>query len=80
VRCRNLTHRYISEEIPTQIVPAYGIARVLGLRAPMMEATAVLASAVAGEDYLATGWTPSRLGIDGFDVATLHRFLQEGTG
>jgi hypothetical protein len=63
-----------------QTRPNDNATRVLGLRAPMMEATAVLASAVAGEDYLATGWTLSRLGIDGFDVATLHRFLQEGTG
>jgi hypothetical protein len=44
----------------------------------MMEATAVLAGVVAGEDYLATGWTPAKPGIDGLNVATLHRFLREG--
>jgi opine dehydrogenase len=75
---KDFTHRYIAEEIPTQIVPACGIARVLGVHTPMMEATAVLAGVVAGEDYLATGWTSAKLGIDGLDVATLHRFLREG--
>jgi opine dehydrogenase len=75
---KDFTHRYIAEEIPTQIVPACGIARVLGVHTPMMEATAVLAGVVADEDYLATGWTPAKLGIDGLNVATLHRFLQEG--
>jgi opine dehydrogenase len=75
---KDFTHRYISEEIPSQIVPACGIARVLGVSAPVMEATAVLAGAVVGEDYLRTGWTPSKLGIAGFDIAGLRGFLQDG--
>ncbi len=75
---KDFTHRYITEEVPTQLVPACSIARVLGLQTPVMEATAVLAGAVAGEDFLRTGWTPARLGIDGLDPAALLRYLQEG--
>jgi opine dehydrogenase len=71
-------HRYITEEVPTQLVPACGIARVLGLRTPVMEATAVLAGAVNGEDYAVTGWTPRRLGIDGLDKPALLDLLQTG--
>jgi opine dehydrogenase len=75
---KDFTHRYISEEVPTQIVPACSIGRTLGLRTPVMEATAVLAGAVAGEDYMANGWTPRRLGIEGLDLPGLLQFLETG--
>jgi opine dehydrogenase len=53
---KDFTHRYITEEIPTQIVPACHIAHILGLCASVMEATAVLAGAVAGADFMGDGW------------------------
>lgn len=74
----DFTHRYIVEEIPTQVVPACCIARMLGLDTPMMEATAVLAGAVAGENFMKAGWTQRILGIDGLDPAALREVLQSG--
>ena len=75
---KDFTHRYITEEVPTQLVPACGIAGVLGVQTPIMVATSVLAGVVAGEDYTQTGWTPGRLGIGGLDRAALLRYLDEG--
>lgn len=61
---RDFSHRYITEEVPTQLVPATEIARLLGVATPVMSAIIALASAVAGIDFIATGWTASRLGLD----------------
>jgi hypothetical protein len=72
---KDFSHRYIVEEIPTQVVPACCIARMLGVDTPVMAATAVLAGAVAGENFMKTGWTQHVLGIDGLDPASLLAVL-----
>jgi hypothetical protein len=60
-------HRYISEEIPTQMVPAASIARQIGLNADVTNATIALAWAVTGNNYAEKGWTTQRLGLGGLD-------------
>ena len=74
----DFSHRYIAEEVPTQIVPTCGIARVLGVPTPMMEATVALASAVAGEAFGQTGWGTERLGIACYGRTGLLRYLETG--
>jgi hypothetical protein len=51
---------------------------MLGIDTPMMAATAVLAGAVVGENFMKTGWTQRELGIDGLDVMTLLNVLESG--
>ena len=75
---KDFTHRYIAEEVPTQMVPAREIARLLGIATPVMDATVALASAVNGEDYGRTGWTLSKLGLEGVDAAGLQSRLNAG--
>jgi opine dehydrogenase len=75
---KDFSHRYIAEEVPTQIVPACSIARVLGVPTPVMEATAALASAVTGERFGRSGWTSERLGIAKYDRIELLRHLETG--
>jgi hypothetical protein len=60
-------HRYISEEIPTQMVPAASIARQIGLHADVTNATIALAWAVTGNNYAETGWSTRRGGLGGLD-------------
>lgn len=74
----DFSHRYISEEVPTQVVPSASLGRQLGIGTPVMDATVALASAVAGEDYAHTGWTAARLGIDGLDAAGIQSLLETG--
>jgi opine dehydrogenase len=75
---RDFSHRYISEEVPTQVVPSAAIGRQLGLATPVMDATVALASAVAGENYAQTGWTSVRLGIADLDAAGIQGLLETG--
>jgi opine dehydrogenase len=74
----DFSHRYISEEVPTQVVPSASIGRQLGVATPIMDATIALASAVAGTDYALEGWTAVSLGIDGLDADAIRALLETG--
>ncbi|MEJ1975790.1 MAG: NAD/NADP octopine/nopaline dehydrogenase family protein [Acetobacteraceae bacterium] len=75
---RDFSHRYISEEVPTQLVPAAELGRLFGLATPMMDAAVALASAVSGADYAREGWTLERLGLHGVEQRDLAAFLETG--
>ena len=75
----NFQHRYITEEVPTQVVPTALLGEVLGVPTPVMRATANLAAAINGEDYWKTGWTLEALGLAGLDRDGMLQFLETGT-
>jgi len=77
---KDFQHRYISEEVPTQLVPAAALGRLLGVATPVMDATIGLSSAVAGVNHATGGWTLDRLGLAEATAATLLPFLESGTG
>jgi opine dehydrogenase len=75
---RDFSHRYIAEEVPTQLVPAAALGRLLGVATPVMDATIGLAGAVAGADYSLSGWTLARLGLAELTAPGLAAFLETG--
>jgi opine dehydrogenase len=72
-------HRYITEEVPTHLVPTIALGEILGTPTPLMRATVALASAVAGCDFAREGWTIQRLGIEGMDRQGILRLLESGS-
>lgn len=74
----DFSHRYISEEVPTQVVPSASIGRQLGIATPVMNATIALASAITSRDYAVEGWTAASLGIDGLDADAIRTLLETG--
>ncbi|MET3645444.1 NAD/NADP octopine/nopaline dehydrogenase family protein [Phyllobacterium ifriqiyense] len=74
----NLGYRYLSEDIPTQIVPAVALARSLGLNTPLLEATVVFANAMHGCDYWKSGWSLEKLGLAGLGVKAIATLLSVG--
>jgi opine dehydrogenase len=69
---RRLTHRYVTEDIPTCLVPVASIGRALGRPAPTMDSIIDLASAMTGTDFRATGRTVQSLGLTGMSVRDLR--------
>jgi opine dehydrogenase len=72
-----INHRYISEDVPTSLVPIASIGEMLGVATPAMRAMIYLASAMHGIDYWAEGRTVERLGIEHMSVKEI-RFLVVG--
>jgi opine dehydrogenase len=74
----NLNNRYIFEDIPFGLVPFASLARIAGIRVPVMNAAISMASALHGLDYRATGRTAENMGIAGMDVGRILDFVVEG--
>jgi opine dehydrogenase len=70
-------HRYITEDVPTSLVPIASIGGMLGVDTPVIRAMIDLAGAMHGRDYWKTGRTVERLGIQGMSVKEI-RFLVNG--
>lgn len=76
----DLRYRYLSEDVPTQLVPAVALARVLGVATPMLDATVNYTNAMHGCDYWQSGWNLGKLGLDGLDAAGIAALLASGFG
>ncbi len=74
---RTIQHRYISEDVPTSLVPIASLGEMLGVPTPSIRAMIHLASLMHGVNYWAEGRTVQCLGIEGMSVKDL-RFLVVG--
>ena len=70
-------HRYITEDVPSSLVPLASIGEMLGVETPMIRSMINMASAIHGVDYWTEGRTVERLGIRGLSVKDI-RFLVVG--
>lgn len=71
----DLRYRYLSEDVPTQLVPAVAIAGALGLETPMLRGTIAFANAMHECNYWETGWSLEKLGLGDLSVETMSRLL-----
>lgn len=62
-----LNSRYITEDVPYLVVAGLSLGKAAGVSAPVMELCVQLASAVMNVDYLASGYSLARLGLEGLD-------------
>jgi opine dehydrogenase len=74
----SINHRYITEEIPTSLVPINSIGDMLGVPTPTIDSIIHLASVVHGTEYKSQGRTVEKLGIDGLSVMEIRRLALEG--
>jgi opine dehydrogenase len=70
--------RYITEDVPTGLVPMEAVARQLDVPTPTITAIISLAEVLMGEDYRATGRNLETLGLDMVQPADYDTFFQEG--
>lgn len=73
-----LDHRYIKEDVGYGLVPMAEIARLLGVRTPVMDALITLASTALGADFRVEGLTLEKMGLAGASPAGLQKILREG--
>ena len=75
---KDVRSRYLMEDVPTGLVPMIVLGRVAGVAMPRMEVIARLGGYLLDEDYLSTGRTLIKLGLDGLDVRGVRRFVETG--
>lgn len=74
----DLRYRYLTEDVPTQVVPAAALGRALGVPTPVMNGIVAFAGAMHGVDYWAEGWNLGKLGLEGLDAAGIAALVSTG--
>jgi opine dehydrogenase len=67
--------RYISEDVPTGLVPLSELGRAAGVGTPLMDAVVVLADSLHKRDYRAVGRNLKSLGLEGMSVADIGAYV-----
>jgi len=74
----DLSHRYVTEDVPYGMVPIASIGKMLGIPTPGMDAMIQTASMANGVDYLSSGRNEDMLGRRGESVRELLDFVTKG--
>lgn len=71
----NIRSRYLTEDVPQVLVPAYLLAKKADLNVPVVEISIKLASYLHGIDYLKEGTTLAKLGFDKLSVEEISNVI-----
>lgn len=75
---KSLKTRYITEDIPTGLVPMIELGRLIGVPTPRMELVAKLGEYLLEEDFFTTGRTLKNLGLEGMSAKDFQQYLETG--
>lgn len=67
--------RYISEDVPTGLVPLSELGRIAGVETPLMDAIVILAGSIHKCDYRVSGRNLRSLGLDGMSVDEMKAYV-----
>ncbi|WLR49671.1 NAD/NADP octopine/nopaline dehydrogenase family protein [Bacillus tianshenii] len=74
----NLTHRYITEDVPYGFVPWIEIAEKFNVSANLMRSFSNLASALIGENYFNSGRKLTDMGINHLSAQEIKQYVEKG--
>jgi opine dehydrogenase len=74
----SLDHRYVHEDVGYGLVPFAAFGQLAGVPTPTIDSLIRLAAIATGIDYGTQGLTLGKMGLEGLDIAALHRFIETG--
>src|SRR5215472_3292667 len=75
---KSLDHKFITEDVPTGLIPMSALARAVGIATPAIDALVEIVRSMTGNDFTVEGRTLERLGLSGLDVPQVRRIVDEG--
>jgi opine dehydrogenase len=75
---KSLDHKYVSEDVPTGLIPMSALGAAAGVKTPAIDALVAMASLMTGKSFAAEARTLERLGLAGLDAAGIRRVVTEG--
>ena len=75
----SLENRYMDEDVGYGLVPFREVARLVGVRTPVIDSLIRIASIERRINFLKEGLTLKKMGLGEIDVTNLKNFLYEGT-
>jgi opine dehydrogenase len=77
---KSLDHKFITEDVPTGLIPMSALGAAAGVRTPAIDALVEMVRRMTGNDFAAEGRTIERLGLSGMDRPRIRRVMDEGFG
>ena len=77
---RSLDHKFITEDVPTGLIPISALGAAAGVPTPTIDALVELVRTMTGRGFADDGRTLARLGLDGMSVSEIGRVMHEGFG
>jgi opine dehydrogenase len=74
----SLNHKFITEDIPTGLVPMSALGAAAGVPTPAIDALVAIVHKMTGKDFAADGRTLERLGLNGMGAAEIGHVMNEG--
>ena len=75
---KSLDHKFITEDVPTGLIPMSALGRAAGVRTPAIDAVIEMVRSMTGKDFAADGRTLERLGLSGVDGPDIRRIVEWG--
>lgn len=75
---KQLLSRYLTEDVPTGLVPFAAFGELAGLEMPLTRAMIRILSTLLDRDFMREGRTLRRLGLEGMNVEQVRFFVLEG--
>ena len=76
----SLDHKYITEDVPTGLVPMSALGAAAGVPTPAIDALVAIVNSMTGRDFIAEGRTLERLGLSGMKASQIIGVMNEGFG
>lgn len=75
---KSLDHKFITEDVPTGLIPMSALGAAAGVRTPAIDAVIEIVRTMTGKDFAAEGRTLERLGLNGVEALQIRRVMDEG--
>lgn len=75
---KSLDHKFITEDVPTGLIPMRELGTVAGVRTPAIDALVELVRCMTGKDFAAESRMLERLGLGGMDAPKVRRIVEKG--
>jgi opine dehydrogenase len=70
---KSLDHKFITEDVPTGLIPMSEIGAAAGVKTPVIDALVEVVRSMTGKDFVAEGRTLERLGLSGMGGPQIRR-------
>src|SRR6202035_2655920 len=77
---KSLDHKFITEDVPTGLIPMSALGRAAGVETPAIDALVEIVRSMTGKDFAAEARTLERLGLGGMGGPQIRRVMNEGFG
>jgi opine dehydrogenase len=74
----SLEHKFISEDVPTGLMPMSALGVAAGVPTPAIDALIAVVRTMTGKDFAAEARTLARLGLGGMSATEIRRVMDEG--